>query len=229
MHDERATASDDLRHERLRNPSSVDVARGKLCFHVGEGNLNELDGARVSTGGLDGRHDGHVAGGAEAVDRDLLASEIGDARDARGSRGHYRIHVLAGFEARSVVGQDLDTQVTELRTDGTERLADGELDVSAQESGDCLRATLGGHNLDIEEVVFEDAGVDGGPQGSRFGNRQGGHRDAAHLLWLIGVGSWCGGGAGGEQHRRGGEYSDGDKPDFHETSFHSTLNVMQLT
>src|SRR5690606_11806880 len=112
-------------------PAGVDVAGGELSLDVGEADLDELDRARVSASRLDGGHDGHVAGSAEAVDRDALAGEVLDVGDAGGSRGDNGVDVLALLEAGGVVGEHLDAEVTELCAEGAESLADGELDVAA--------------------------------------------------------------------------------------------------
>ena len=179
VHDEVAAGADDLRHERVGHPRGVDVAGVELRLRVGEGDLDELDRRGVSAVILHGLHDRDVAGGAEAVDRDALAREVLRGRDAGVRERDDGVDVLALGERAGVVADDDDAEVLQVGADGSERLADGELDVAAQQRRDGLGAALGGHDLDLEAVLLEDALVDGAPQGAGLGDGQRGDADGA--------------------------------------------------
>src|SRR5690606_12764518 len=148
-----------------------DRACFELCLDVGERNLDELDRGGVAAVSIDGGPDREVTGGAEAVDGDLLAGEILRGGQARGSESDDGVDVVAFGEAVCVVADDGDTEVLQVGADRPERLTDGELDITAEERRDGLRAALCWNDLDLEAVIGEDPLVDRGPQGAGLGDR----------------------------------------------------------
>ena len=92
---------------------------------------------------------------------------------------------------------DDDAEVLQVGADRAERLADGELDVAAEQRGDRLGAALRGDDLDLESVLLEDARLDRAPEGAGLGDGQRGDADRGELA-AVGVvgGSGGRGGAG---------------------------------
>ena len=176
-----SAAADDHPAERVGRPRGIHRPRLELCRHVGEGDLDELDRRGVAAVVLHGLADRQVARRADRVDRDLLAGEVGGTRDARVAEGDDGVHVGALGEAVGVVADDDDAEVLRVGADRAEGLADRELDVAAEERGDRVRAALGGHDLDLETVVFEDALFDRAPQGAGLGDRERGDPDGGEL------------------------------------------------
>ena len=214
-HDRDAAAAHDHSAERVGRPRGIHRPRLELGRHVGEGDLDELDRRRVAAVVLDGLADREVTGRADRVDRHLLAGEVCRTRDARVAERDDGVHVVALGVAVGVVADDHDAEVLLVGADRTERLADRELDVAADQGGDGVRATLGGHDLDLETVVREDPLVDGRPEGAGLGDRE--RRDAygRHLHRLLaggrggrrgcGIGAAAQGECGRGQHPQGGK------------------------
>lgn len=94
---------------------------------------------------------------------------------------HDRVDVLALRQARREVAEHRHAEILETGAEGPEGLADGELDVTAHERGDRLGAALGGHDLDVEAVLLEDALVDAHLQRDLIADRERGDANVTQL------------------------------------------------